>query len=371
MTQAARVGDPIEHSAALTGLIAGLAIGAVASALIVGTGGLAAIAFVGAGAAMGAGVGEVLGGLDMFTNDAGQITTGSANVKINGRAAARAHLDTANCQKHSGAPKIIGQGSHTVYINGVPAARVGDRTICDGKIRAGSGNVNIGGETETTDAIDPEVPELLQNTIFAIGLGCALAVAGPLVVGVGIIGALVGERGAGWIGGEIFGEGTDGQKISALMGGIIGGGLAARGGVAFDRSFKLINKGAGSNLGNVGVRPKTPSDKPSTWSKFKYRRGTFRKGVRESVWEKAKTDSPDGIVRDPVTESLMNKAEPWDMGHKPGYEHWKHVKSAEERGLTRKEFLDEFNKPGHYRPELPSSNRSHAGELSSDKYLGP
>ena len=31
----------------------------------------------------------------------------------------------------------------------------------------------------------------------------------------------------------------------------------------------------------------------------------------------------------------MNFDEPWDMGHKPGYEFWKHQKSAKERGISR------------------------------------
>ncbi len=217
MSQAARVDDPIEHSAALTGLLAGLAIGAIGAALIVGTGGLAAVAFVGAGAALGAGVGEVIGGLKMFTNDAGKILTGSPNVHINGKAAARAQLDTAKCDKHSGSPKVVAQGSKTVHINGVPAARVGDRTVCDGKINAGSGNVNIGGETDTTDDINPEVPELLQTAIFVVGIGCALALAGPLVVTIGLVGAYAGARAGAWAGGEVFGQGSDGQKISALF----------------------------------------------------------------------------------------------------------------------------------------------------------
>ncbi len=50
----------------------------------------------------------------------------------------------------------------------------------------------------------------------------------------------------------------------------------------------------------------------------------------------------------------MNKDEPWDKGHKPGYEFRKHQLSSMERGITRKEFLDEHNNPDHYRPELPS-----------------
>ncbi|KNH21016.1 type IV secretion protein Rhs [Priestia megaterium] len=66
----------------------------------------------------------------------------------------------------------------------------------------------------------------------------------------------------------------------------------------------------------------------------------------------------------------MNKEEPWDMGHKPGYEFRKHQKSAQERGISRKQFLDEHNNPDHYRPELPSTNRSHKGEDLTDNYFG-
>ena len=66
---AARLDDPIEHSRALGGLLAGLAIGAGAvlvGSAIVGTGGLGAVALcamVGAGAATGAGIGQLLGSL--------------------------------------------------------------------------------------------------------------------------------------------------------------------------------------------------------------------------------------------------------------------------------------------------------------------
>jgi hypothetical protein len=59
------------------------------------------------------------------------------------------------------------------------------------------------------------------------------------------------------------------------------------------------------------------------------------------------------------------------MGHKPGLEHRKHVISAAERNITREDFLNEYNDPSHYRPELPSSNRSHVGEDLTDDYFGP
>ena len=94
----------------------------------------------------------------------------------------------------------------------------------------------------------------------------------------------------------------------------------------------------------------------------------FRKGVRDKAWKNAK--NTNGDVIDPVTQKIMNESEPWDMGHKPGFEFRKHQKSAEERGITRKQFLDEYNDPNHYRPELPSSNRSHKGEDLTDNYFG-
>src|SRR5262249_43204965 len=62
----------------------------------------------------------------------------------------------------------------------------------------------------------------------------------------------------------------------------------------------------------------------------------FRKGVREKVWEKAK--GPDGKVKDPGTSQEMKFDDPWDMGHKPGYEFRKHQQSAMDRGIDRQQF---------------------------------
>lgn len=96
-----------------------------------------------------------------------------------------------------------------------------------------------------------------------------------------------------------------------------------------------------------------------------YRRPSgFRKGVRKKVWEDAKKKgngkvySPDGIE--------IKETDKWDMGHRPGYEFRKHQESARRRGISRKQFLDEYNNPDHYRPETPSFNRSHKGELKGN-----
>ncbi|ARL96056.1 PAAR-like domain-containing protein [Burkholderia pseudomallei] len=143
------------------------------------------------------------------------------------------------------------------------------------------------------------------------------------------------------------------------------GGAASKGGEATEGAADAAKAGsADAKPAGNGLKVE-PSKDP------RYKRGKFRKGVREKAWEDAKKNSPDGKVRDPVTEKEMNPDDPWDMGHKPGLEHRKHVISAAERDLTRKQFLDEYNDPSHYRPELPSSNRSHVGEDLTDDYFGP
>lgn len=231
---AARLDDPIEHSSALGGLLAGLAIGAGAVLIgiaVIGTGGLGAVALaamVGAGAATGAGIGQLIGSLSFACSETGQIRSGSSNVYINGKPAARAHLDNAECSDHPGGPKILAQGSDSVYINGQPAARVGDRTVCDAKISAGSPNVCIGGGTATTDAIDPEVPVWLERSVMALGLASAFVLASPVLVMAGLAGGIAGGMAGHWAGGELFGEGSDGQKLMAFGGALLGGASARK-----------------------------------------------------------------------------------------------------------------------------------------------
>ncbi|MDU8420042.1 PAAR domain-containing protein [Pseudomonas syringae] len=256
MSAAARVNDPIEHTGSLTGLLAGLAIGAIGAALVVGTGGLAAVAIVGAPAATGAGVGQLIGSLSCCNHQTGQIVSGSSNVYINGEPAARSHADHAKCDEHSSRPQVISQGSSNVYINGHPAARVGDRTACDAKIVVGSSNVFIGGGTETTDPINPEVPELLERGIFLVGLASAFVLASPVIVIAGLVGSIAGGTVGSMGGAQLFGEGTDGQKLMAFGGALLGGGLGAKGGKWFDTRYDIKVQGVGSNLGNLKITPK-------------------------------------------------------------------------------------------------------------------
>ncbi|PVZ39710.1 PAAR domain-containing protein, partial [Pseudomonas sp. CC120222-01a] len=184
--------------------------------------------------------------------ETGWITSGSDNVHINGRPAARAHVDQAVCTDHSGARQTVAQGSRTVYINGQPAARVGDRTICDGRISAGSSNVFIGGDTETTDEIEPEVPGWLEATALGVGIASAIALVGPEMALWGMFGGVIGGEAGYRFGGNRYGDGSDQQKLIAFGSAVVVGGMNARHRIQ-------PNGGLGSNFGNLKIYRRSPA----------------------------------------------------------------------------------------------------------------
>lgn len=95
-------------------------------------------------------------------------------------------------------------------------------------------------------------------------------------------------------------------------------------------------------------------------------RPSFRKGVVEEVWENAK--GPDGLVRDPNTGEVIHwtpgtpRKGVWDMGHIPEQRYHDVWESYVRGELSPQEFRDWYNDPDNYRPELPSTNRSHRYE---------
>lgn len=169
MYEAARVDDPICHTSALAGFIIGAIIGiaiiAVAAFAFFTCGFLAGLVLGFLADQIASGVlaaGEAIG--KSIHSTAGKILTGSHNVSVNSRKAARAVLSTVLCEDHT--PEIrIAQGSENIYINSQPAARKDDHTECDAVIEAGSPNVFWGGGTKTVLEISPEIPDWLRTTV--------------------------------------------------------------------------------------------------------------------------------------------------------------------------------------------------------------
>jgi uncharacterized Zn-binding protein involved in type VI secretion len=235
---AARLGDPVAHTASkgwmIAGMIGGALLGAAAVALTGGAA-LVVVAAVAAGAAAGGGIGEVLGTMSWAPRHVtGSLITGSLNVFINSRSAMRAHLSQGICSDHSGPPHVVAQGSSTVFINGQPASRKSDKLDCSAIINDGSPNVFIGGSTVTTDDISPEVPAWVNWTMLAVGVAAAAILAGPLAAVLGTVGGIAGGEAGSWVGGKYFGEGSDGQKWAMLGGSLLGGFAGAKGAGALE-----------------------------------------------------------------------------------------------------------------------------------------
>ena len=160
MFEAARVNDGLYHTSALAGFLIGSLIGAAVifaaaayAASIVLTGGATAViggmivgmAVTTAGGGLGGlirSAGEAIG--SMCHHAAGAITSGSQNVKVNGRAAAHVENSTAAC-KDDAIIQLLAEGSGNIFINSKAAVRKDDKTTCDATVDTGSNNVVFGG----------------------------------------------------------------------------------------------------------------------------------------------------------------------------------------------------------------------------------
>ena len=167
---------------------------------------------------------------------------------------------------------------------------------------------------------------------------------------------LTGNQTAGMIAGMAASMATA-QGLNGIEAGVKKLAKPKLGDVGADGGAVLNDADVGS-----GVKSGSKADtKPYTNS-----RPSFRKGVVEEVWENAK--GPDGLVRDPNTGEVINwtpgesRKGVWDMGHIPEAKYSEMHEAYMNGELTTKEFVDWYNDPANYRPELPSNNRSHKYE---------
>ena len=75
------------------------------------------------------------------------LAAGSPNVFVNGVPAGRVgdSYSPHSCPAHPPHSGVIASGSGTVFINNSPAGRVDDPVSCGGSVAAGSPNVFVGG----------------------------------------------------------------------------------------------------------------------------------------------------------------------------------------------------------------------------------
>ncbi|WP_253896215.1 HNH/ENDO VII family nuclease [Solibacillus sp. R5-41] len=132
-------------------------------------------------------------------------------------------------------------------------------------------------------------------------------------------------------------------------------------GTGEDGAKKVIAKNGSVTIKGEGQITEVIDNRPYLDPKS---RPSFRKNVPEKTFEKAK--GPDGLVRDPLYPEKVIEWEPgqprknvWDMGHLPEHKYSEMHKRYLNEELTPKELRDWYNNPDNYRPELPSTNRSH------------
>nr|WP_238582667.1 DUF6531 domain-containing protein [Trabulsiella odontotermitis] len=160
--------------------------------------------------------GEAIGG--MFHHDAGVITSGSANVKVNSRAAAHVERSTVVCKDHSAIQRMA-EGSTNIFINSKAAVRKDDKTTCDATVDSGSDNVVFGGGRQQYLDINREISDdwrMASEVLFFVA---------------GIAGGVFGAaRQLGCFGAKCLGKLLAGELIGAGIGFGISKGIEAIGG---------------------------------------------------------------------------------------------------------------------------------------------
>jgi hypothetical protein len=118
----------------------------------------------------------------------------------------------------------------------------------------------------------------------------------------GLVGAFAGGIGGGWVGGKMFGEGSDGQKWSAIAGSFLGGYLGAKaapGAWEFAQRVQVsVEPGTlGINGGNVRVslRPPATAAEPPVEPPAR---------VSASTYARLRAKTPSSAIQKQVNEGV-------------------------------------------------------------------
>lgn len=97
---------------------------------------------------------------------------------------------------------------------------------------------------------------------------------------------------------------------------------------------------------------------------YDYSHVSHSSGFRERVWNQSV--SRRGMVRDP-SKSIIRQGDPFDLGHKPGFERWRMAEHAQKNNWTPTQWNNAQKDPRIYRPEQPRTNRSGKYEMPRSK----
>lgn len=236
-----------------------------------------------------------------------------------------AHASVGECDEHGPAPQRVAEGSSRVYINGLPAARTGDLLTCSAAISEGSPNVFIGGEKVQTDPISPEIPEWVNNVLLGVGLAATAVLAGPAVALLGLAGGMGGGYAGAFIGGQLYGEGSDGQKWLALGGSFAGGLAGVKGGTEFN-AWRNTPKSL-INLKEIEPQLATDPDTAFFWSGRTD--GVGGAEVAESI-----AKSRGGVTLESTIKDKNIEMPEWDFDAPQSIKAWEDVSASYARQVS-------------------------------------
>lgn len=268
---AARMSDAVgAHTSAMAGIswgaIAGLAVGVAAAAFTIatfGTGALviaAAVATVGATGIGGALMGESIGATYESGDPCSSITSGSPNVVVEGKKAARAGLDKVG---HNS--KLVAVGSSKVIVNNAPFSRLTDAVQCAGKIIKACRKTFVGGppvsavsaDSMDHDGFSPTTRNVLMGAALVLGavalapLGIGAVIVGTAVgLVVGTLGSEAGAAAGAWTArnwGWFSGNEARGAAYGSAVGGLVAGGVSGAKSVKWGQAAEVRVLGAGAN----------------------------------------------------------------------------------------------------------------------------
>ena len=94
------------------------------------------------------------------------------------------------------------------------------------------------------------------------------------------------------------------------------------------------------------------------------RRPYIRESVRAEVESRAQKNDKGQFLDANTGKAIEGQ---YDLGHKPGHEHWREAEKAEKEGLTQEQFNNRMNNPDFYQIEDPHENRSHVHEQPKEE----
>ena len=163
-----------------------------------------------------------------------------------------------------------------------------------------------------------------------------------------------------------------GNDTAGMVAGMFASGVTAKGLNGIEAEANKLAKapkgidGVTEEAGNLAEDVGKVVESGSGSKPYTNSRPSYGKNQVNEVWENAKDPITGKVYDQSGVEITWDKTKPrngqWDMGHIPGEKYSEMHQLYMDDVISKDEFLEWYRNPKNYRPELPSTNRSHKYE---------